>query len=59
MTLENHAEEIAKGVADKCHGDRKPNQARDRYAIIYQAARMGALAALRARASQEADRGIA
>jgi hypothetical protein len=40
------AERIATTIADRCHGSRKPNQARERYAIIWQAARMGALEAL-------------
>lgn len=40
------AEKIATVVADRCHGDRKPNQATQRYAIIWQAARLGALEAL-------------
>lgn len=49
MTLDAltaRAADIAKGVADKCHGDRKPNAAQERYAIIYQAAMMGARSAL-------------
>ena len=39
------ADAIAQAVADKCHGDRKPEQARERYAIIWQAARLGAIEA--------------
>ena len=33
---------VAKSVADKCHGDRPSGVAPERYAIIYQAAGMGA-----------------
>jgi hypothetical protein len=44
------AAKIAKRVADKCHGNRKPGQAPERYAIIYQAARLGALEAFKEQA---------
>lgn len=37
---------IAKQVADRCHGSRKHGQAQVRYTIIYQAAFLGAEAAL-------------
>lgn len=40
------AEQIATTVAMRCQGDRKPNQAPQRYAIIWQAARLGAIEAL-------------
>ena len=43
------AEQIATEVADKCHAPRKPGQAPVRYAIIWQAARKGAIAAYEAR----------
>ena len=37
---------VAKSVADKCHGDRPSSAAPERYAIIYQAAGMGAFLAM-------------
>ncbi len=37
------ANAIATIVADRCHGDRKPGQAPQRYAIIWQAARLGVI----------------
>jgi hypothetical protein len=40
-------EAIAKLVADRCHGDRKPGECAERYAIIYQAAYLGAIEANR------------
>jgi hypothetical protein len=39
--------EIARKVADRCHGSRKPGAAPHRYAIIYRAAFLGAMEALR------------
>lgn len=44
--LETRAREIAEIVANRCHGSRKPNQAPERFATVYQAARFGALEAL-------------
>jgi hypothetical protein len=44
---ETAANEIATTIADRCHGKRRPGQAPERYAIIWQAARLGALEALR------------
>lgn len=41
------AEEIATIVADRCHGKRKAGQAPQRYAVIWQAARLGALELLK------------
>lgn len=41
--VETRARAIADKVADKCHGSRKPGQAPERYALIWQAARLGAL----------------
>ena len=46
------AEAIATEVADRCHGERKPGEAATRYAIIWQAARLGAIAALTAQAKE-------
>jgi hypothetical protein len=40
-------EAIAKLVADRCHGSRKPGTCAERYAIIYQAAYLGAIEASR------------
>lgn len=40
------ANAIATKIADQCQGDRKPGQAPQRYAIIWQAARLGALEAM-------------
>lgn len=37
------ANRIATIVADRCHGDRKAGSAPERYAIIWQAARLGVL----------------
>lgn len=45
---EEAVRKIATSVADRCHGKRKPGQAPQRYAIIWQAARLGALEAMRA-----------
>ncbi len=47
QALEERADKIATEVAERCHGDRKPGQAPARYAVIWQAARLGVLAALR------------
>ena len=41
------ANAIAKLVADRGHGDRPKNAAPQRYAIIYQAARLGAIEAMK------------
>lgn len=41
-------ERVAKDVADRCHGNRKPGSAANRYATIYQAAALGAHAAIAA-----------
>lgn len=48
-TVENtpEANEIATIVADRCHGNRKPGQAPERYAVIWQAARLGAIEAMK------------
>lgn len=46
--VEREAGKIATQVADRCQGKRKPGQAPQRYAIIWQAARLGAIAALQA-----------
>lgn len=47
------ADELATIVADRCHGNRKIGQAPQRYAIIWQAARLGVLeAAAKAQAAQ-------
>jgi len=45
------AKRIATIVADRCHGDRKPNAAPTRRAMIWQAAFAGALEALSRRAA--------
>jgi len=50
------AEAIAKNVAERCHGSRKPGSSPQRYAIIYQAARLGAIDALAERARLTTDR---
>lgn len=48
-TVENtpEANAIATIVTDRCHGNRKPGKAPERYAIIWQAARLGALEAMK------------
>lgn len=42
---DSELERIAKAVADRCHGSRKPGAAPQRYATIWQAARLGAIEA--------------
>lgn len=46
LASEMGLDDIATQIADQCHGNRKPGQARERYAIIWQAARMGAVRAI-------------
>jgi hypothetical protein len=43
---EVRADAIAKSVADRCQGSRKPGQSPNRYSVIYQAARLGAIEAV-------------
>jgi hypothetical protein len=51
--LSDAADELATAVAEKCQGNRKPGQSPERYAVIWQAARLGVLAAsAKARAEQ-------
>lgn len=45
---EDAARAIATAVADRCQGKRKPGQSPERYATIWQAARLGALDAFAA-----------
>ena len=49
MTVDEtpEANEIATIVADRCQGDRKKGQTPQRYAIIWQAARLGAIEAMK------------
>jgi len=44
--IERVAEKVATTVAQRCHGNRKPGAATQRYAIIWQAARLGAIETL-------------
>ena len=49
MDNRKEAERIATIIADRCQKPRKPGQAPERYSIIWQAARLGALEVLEPR----------